>query len=176
VSAIKVDGRRAYALVRGGQEVHLRGREVTVSSYRVLDVRRASVGDLPVIDVDVMVACSSGTYIRALARDLGRDFGVGGHLTALRRTRVGRFGLDDVALDAAGLAGEDRPRLLSLAAVARRAFPVIEVDAATAAQIRFGRPLPISLEAPVVAMLHQETLLALYRPDEPGSRPLAVLV
>ncbi|MFZ1410957.1 MAG: tRNA pseudouridine(55) synthase TruB [Micropruina sp.] len=175
VSAIKVNGQRAYALVRSGQEVELRGREVTISRYQVLGHRLAMAGDLPVVDVDVVVDCSSGTYIRALARDLGRDLGVGGHLTALRRTRVGRFELADATLDAAGLAGEDRPSMLCLAEVARRAFPVLEVDDATAAEIRFGRPLPIALEAAVVAMLHEDTLLALYQPNEDGSKPLAVL-
>ncbi|OBK49785.1 tRNA pseudouridine(55) synthase TruB, partial [Mycobacterium sp. 1081908.1] len=90
VSAIKVDGRRAYRLVREGQTVELAARPVRIERFEVLAVRR----DGDVIDVDVDVDCSSGTYIRALARDLGAALGVGGHLTALRRTRVGRFGLD----------------------------------------------------------------------------------
>src|SRR4029079_18282433 len=81
VSAIKVDGKRAYERVRAGEEVALKARAVTISRYDVLDVRVAPDG----IDVDVSVDCSSGTYIRALARDLGADLGVGGHLTALRR-------------------------------------------------------------------------------------------
>src|SRR5207248_3021096 len=85
VSAIKVDGRRAYARVRAGEEVELPARPVTVSEFRLLD-RRGT-------DLDVTVECSSGTYVRALARDLGAALGVGGHLTALRRTRVGPFTL-----------------------------------------------------------------------------------
>jgi tRNA pseudouridine55 synthase len=91
VSAIKVDGKRAYARVRAGEEVVLKARPVTVSEFELLDVRR-----LPAtIDLDVRVVCSSGTYIRSLARDLGAALGVGGHLTALRRTRVGSFRVDD---------------------------------------------------------------------------------
>ncbi|MFF1572058.1 tRNA pseudouridine(55) synthase TruB [Leifsonia sp. NPDC058292] len=96
VSAIKVDGKRAYARVRAGEEVVLEARPVTVSEFEVLDVRRAVAAlGAPAIDVDVRVVCSSGTYIRSLARDLGVDLGVGGHLTALRRTRVGPFRVED---------------------------------------------------------------------------------
>ncbi|MDY0909175.1 tRNA pseudouridine(55) synthase TruB [Microbacterium sp. CFBP9034] len=86
-SAIKVDGRRAYDLARAGEQVELKAREVTVSRFHVAEERR----DAGTIDLDVVVDCSSGTYIRSLARDLGRTLGVGGHLTALRRTRIGPF-------------------------------------------------------------------------------------
>ena len=90
VSAIKVAGKRAYQLAREGQSVELAARRVRIDRFDVLAIRR-----LPeVVDVDVLVDCSSGTYIRALARDVGAALEVGGHLTALRRTRVGRFGLD----------------------------------------------------------------------------------
>jgi len=91
VSAIKVDGKRAYARVRAGEEFVLEGRPVTVSEFEVLGMRRSSVA----IDIDVRVVCSSGTYIRSLARDLGAGLDVGGHLTALRRTRVGPFLIED---------------------------------------------------------------------------------
>ncbi|KRC50558.1 tRNA pseudouridine synthase B [Leifsonia sp. Root227] len=91
VSAIKVDGKRAYARVRAGEEVVLKARPVTVSEFELLDVRRLPAA----IDLDVRVVCSSGTYIRSLARDLGAALGVGGHLTALRRTRVGSFRVED---------------------------------------------------------------------------------
>ena len=87
VSAIKVGGRRAYDLARAGEEVRLDPREVEVSRFEVLAQREAD----GCLDLDVVVDCSSGTYIRALARDLGADLGVGGHLTALRRTRIGPF-------------------------------------------------------------------------------------
>ncbi len=91
VSAIKVDGKRAYARVRAGEEVVLPSRAVTVSEFELLAERRAE----DAIDLDVRVVCSSGTYIRSLARDLGAGLGVGGHLTALRRTRVGRYDVRD---------------------------------------------------------------------------------
>ena len=92
VSAIKVDGKRAYDLVRAGEEVELKTREVTVSSFELVSSTRTSEG---FIDLEVKVDCSSGTYIRALARDLGQGLGVGGHITALRRTRVGSFEVSD---------------------------------------------------------------------------------
>ncbi len=101
VSAIKVDGKRAYARVRAGEEVVLQARPVTVSEFELLATRRLPAA----IDLDVRVVCSSGTYIRSLARDLGAALGVGGHLTALRRTRVGSFSVEDAhpieALDVA---------------------------------------------------------------------------
>ena len=177
VSAIKVDGRRAYALVRAGEEVALKPREVTVGRFEVLGSRPGQAGATPVLDVDVEVDCTSGTYIRALARDLGSVLATGGHLTALRRTRVGGFSLADVALDAAGLAGETAPPLLGLAEVARRSFPVVEVDDAAAREVGFGRALPLDLERDPTALLCGDALLALYRPDGPGRAvPVAVLV
>jgi tRNA pseudouridine55 synthase len=91
VSAIKIDGKRAYARVRAGEEVVLDARQVTISEFEVIELRRSNEE----IDVDVRVVCSSGTYIRSLARDLGSAVGVGGHLTALRRTRVGPFLVED---------------------------------------------------------------------------------
>ena len=101
VSAIKVDGKRAYARVRAGEEVVLQARPVTVSEFELLATRRLPAA----VDLDVRVVCSSGTYIRSLARDLGAALGVGGHLTALRRTRVGSFSVEDAhpieALDVA---------------------------------------------------------------------------
>lgn len=101
VSAIKVDGKRAYARVRAGEQIVLNARPVTVSEFELLETRRLEAA----IDLDVRVVCSSGTYIRSLARDLGAALGVGGHLTALRRTRIGAFRVEDAptleALDVA---------------------------------------------------------------------------
>ena len=91
MSAIKVDGKRAYQRVRAGEEVELAARPVTIHAIDVHDVSAATASSL---DVDVSVRCSSGTYVRAIARDLGAALGVGGHLTALRRTAVGAFALD----------------------------------------------------------------------------------
>jgi tRNA pseudouridine55 synthase len=91
VSAIKVDGVRSYARVRSGEEVELPARPVTVTSFVIHDIRRATVEGAVVVDLDATVGCTSGTYIRALARDLGSALGVGGHLTRLRRTRLFRY-------------------------------------------------------------------------------------
>jgi tRNA pseudouridine55 synthase len=176
VSAIKVAGRRAYAVVRAGGEVALAAREVTVSRFDVLAAREEQADGLPVLDLDVVIDCTSGTYIRALARDLGATLACGGHLTALRRTRVGAFDLDLVALDADGLAGEDAPPLMGMAEVARRAFDVVEVDADQASDIGFGRALDLTVPADPTALVHADRLLALYRPGADGTAiPLAVL-
>lgn len=168
VSAIKVNGQRAYKLAREGKEVELAARAVEVSRLDVLDVRPGA----GVLDVDLDVECSSGTYIRAIARDLGNALGVGGHLTSLRRTRIGGY---DVA-EAVTL-GNEPPRLMSMAEGARRSFPCINVDASAETDIRFGRPLTMPVPAEVTGMLSPTgELLALYRPDGDGSRPVAVLV
>ncbi|MDR0837190.1 MAG: tRNA pseudouridine(55) synthase TruB [Propionibacteriaceae bacterium] len=207
VSAIKVDGKRAYALVRAGEQVELKSRDVTVSKYDLLDVRRVSfakstvptdaglsacsVGaDAPVetapapsqpsitpstrgfLDLDVDVECSSGTYIRALARDLGRDLGVGGHLTSLRRLRVGAFGIEQSCqLDEASLAD-----LIPMGVAAKQAFPWVQVDAATAQEIHYGRKVQLSITHNPTALLDPDgDLLALYQPGDPA-RPIAVFV
>ncbi|MDE3721271.1 tRNA pseudouridine(55) synthase TruB [Nocardiopsis sp. N85] len=93
VSAIKVNGERAYKSAREGREVALKARPVTIATFAVTDIRRAADEAGAFVDVDVSIVCSSGTYIRSLARDMGADLGVGGHLTALRRTRVGPYDL-----------------------------------------------------------------------------------
>lgn len=176
VSAIKVDGKRSYARVRAGEKVELAARNVTVSRFEVVQVRPAVTQELALLDVEVVVDCTSGTYIRALARDLGETLGTGGHLTALRRTRVGGFDLGMAALDAVGLAGEHPPVLIDLAEVARRSFSVVEVDATQAREIGFGRSLRLELASDPTAMVFDGKLLALYRPTEAGTAaPVAVL-
>ncbi len=133
VSAIKVDGRRAYDRVRAGEEVALAARQVTVTRFEILERRDSASA----IDLDVVIDCSSGTYIRALARDLGAALGIGGHLTALRRTRVGGFDVTDaVAVDA--LAGAPT---LTAAAAAARTMPVLDVTADEARDLRHGKRL-----------------------------------
>ncbi|MEV4735457.1 MULTISPECIES: tRNA pseudouridine(55) synthase TruB [unclassified Microbacterium] len=133
VSAIKVDGRRAYDRVRAGEEVVLAARDVTVSRFDVRD-RRAVDG---AIDLDAVVDCSSGTYIRSLARDLGAGLGVGGHLTALRRTKVGSFDVADaVTLDDLATAVPMTP-----AAAASRVLDVLHVTAEEARDLRHGKRL-----------------------------------
>lgn len=133
VSAIKVDGRRAYDRVRAGEDVQLAAREVTVSRFEVLAVREGNGHR----DLDVVVGCSSGTYIRALARDLGAALGVGGHLTALRRTRVGGF---DVA-EAVDIEALDGAPTLAPADAAARVLPVLDVTADEARDLRHGKRL-----------------------------------
>lgn len=134
VSAIKVDGKRAYDLARAGQYVQLASRPVTVSRFEVTDpLRRVSEG--PVIDLDVVVDCSSGTYIRALARDLGAALGVGGHLTALRRTRIGPFSVVDAVDEASSEA------LMDAASVAALVLGRLDVTAEEARDLRHGKRL-----------------------------------
>jgi tRNA pseudouridine55 synthase len=141
VSAIKVDGQRSYARVRAGQDVVLPARTVTVSRFDILDQRPKTVHGHQVWDLDVIVDVSSGTYVRALARDLGAALGVGGHLTALRRTRVGRFGLDVAqSLTELEMASEvDDIPVITLADAARTSFAVRELTAAEATAVGYGQ-------------------------------------
>ncbi len=140
VSAIKVDGKRAYALVREGEEVVLAERPVTVSEFEVLATRRISITGDDWLDLDVRVVCSSGTYIRALARDLGESLGVGGHLTALRRTRIGPFAVAAASvLDADDLAD----RMLAPADVATRLFERIDLTAGEATDLGHGKRIAL---------------------------------
>lgn len=133
VSAIKVDGRRAYDRVRAGEEVVLAARDVVVSRFDLLETRRAEGR----IDLDVIVDCSSGTYIRSLARDLGEALGVGGHLTALRRTRVGPFEVSA----AVGLDALEGAPTLSPGDAAARILPVLEMSGDDARDLRHGKRL-----------------------------------
>jgi tRNA pseudouridine55 synthase len=170
VSAIKVGGRRAYQLVREGQEVELRSRAVRIDRFEVVAVRRGADG---VVDLDVEVDCSSGTYIRALARDLGAGLGVGGHLTSLRRTRVGRFGLDEArSLD--DLA--DSPRLTwTLDEACRLMFPHRDLTPEEVEATGHGRPLaPAGIDGVYAAGAADGRVIALLR-DE-GSRTKSVVV
>jgi tRNA pseudouridine55 synthase len=137
VSAIKVAGRRAYARVRAGEQVELAARPVTIFSLSLIGLRRP---EPELVDIDIDVRCSSGTYVRALARDLGDDLGVGGHLTALRRTAVGSFTTAE-ALSLDQLAEREQPVMLDLAQAARRLLPCREVDASEAAVLSHGGPL-----------------------------------
>jgi len=167
VSAIKVDGKRAYARVRDGEQVELRARPVTIHELVVHDVA------LP--DVRISVRCSSGTYIRAIARDLGAALGVGGHLTALRRTAVGPFDLavartlDELAEDVA---------VLPIADTARATFPGVDLDEEQAAHVRVGRALDLVLpgDGPHALFAPGGEFLALYERRGQQARPVAVFV
>jgi tRNA pseudouridine55 synthase len=134
VSAIKREGVRAYARVRAGESFELDPRSVVITSIEWRVLRRA----VDFLDLYLSVCCSSGTYVRALARDIGRELGVGGHLTSLRRTRVGGFSLDD-AVPLAKLTDET---LIPLAISAQRILPVVTVSQVDDAHVRHGRPIP----------------------------------
>jgi len=145
-SAIRVDGRRSYDRARSGEEVALAPRTVTVSRFEVLAERR----DAPFLDLDVVVECSSGTYIRALARDLGAALGVGGHLTALRRTDVGPFSVED-AVPADAIAPE---AVRDAAGVAEQLFPAVRLTGEQVAELTQGKKVRVeAADAGVVAAL-----------------------
>ena len=169
VSAVKVDGRRSYARVRGGEDVDLPPRPVTVARFDVVARREAA----PFLDLDVEVEVSSGTYVRALARDLGAALGVGGHLTALRRTRSGPFGVAEArTLEQL----EADPSVVPLADVARRLFPVRDLDDEQADMVSHGRFLEPGGDAgPVAAFSPDGTLVALLGDTARGAKPLLVL-
>ena len=176
VSAIKVDGKRAYKRVREGEEFDLPARRVTVSRLDVLDVRRTVAADgRAVIDVDVDVTCSSGTYIRAIARDLGAALGVGGHLTALRRTAVGRMTLAEAAT--LEELEERSPDVVSLpmADAARQAFPQRSASPDEARVLSHGGPLePVGIEGPYAVFGPAGELLAIV--SEKSGRARAEIV
>jgi len=172
VSAIKVAGKRAYQMVRDGETVELAARPVRIDRFDVLAVRRAA--DLiDVVDVDVTVDCSSGTYIRALARDVGDALGVGGHLTALRRTRVGLFGLDH-ARTLEQLV--ETPTLsYSLDEACLQAFPRRDLDDAQTVDVGHGRPLDAAgIEGPYAAVAPDGRVMALL--EDAGRRTRSVVV
>ena len=169
VSAIKVNGQRAYDLVRAGEQVTLAARPVTIHSLEVGSVRR----DEQVVDVDISVACSSGTYIRAIARDLGATLGVGGHLAALQRTSVGPFDLAD-ASTLEQLA--EKFEMVPIAEVAARCFPSYTLDDEETRAVAVGRKLEIDLGSvgPVALFDQGGTFMALY--EQQGSVASAVAV
>ena len=156
VSAIKIDGKRSYARVRGGEDFEIPARPVTVSSFQVYDVRPAVADDgTLVVDLVVSVVCSSGTYIRAIARDLGAETGVGGHLTALRRTRVGPYGLDAAkTLDQL----QEELTVMPSAEAAAAAFPRWDVDEKRARLLLNG----VRVDMPA----HFAGAVAVFGPDE----------
>ncbi|MGH3911808.1 MAG: tRNA pseudouridine(55) synthase TruB [Pseudonocardiaceae bacterium] len=170
VSAVKVNGRRAYALQRAGKQVELAARPVTVSRFELLALHR---GDR-VIDLDVLVECSGGTYVRALARDLGAALRVGGHLIALRRTRVGPFGLD-TARSLTELA--ERPDLtVNLDDAVATAFPRRAVDAQQAQVLAHGGRLPAAgLSGTSAAFDPSGHAIALLTESGSLARPVLVL-
>ena len=169
VSAIKVAGERAYARVRAGEEVRLAARPVTVQRFELVGPPRPS-GDC--CDLDVVVDCTSGTYVRALARDLGESLGVGGHLTALRRTRVGVFGLAQ-ALTLAELAELADPIALPLPRAIAATMPVRRLSPAEASELTFGRTIPpAGIEGTYGAIAETGEAVALLRESDGLARPV----
>ncbi|GAA3735806.1 tRNA pseudouridine55 synthase [Spinactinospora alkalitolerans] len=173
VSAIKVNGRRAYKKARAGEEVELKARPVTVSEFAVGDVRRVPDSEGLLIDVDARVTCSSGTYIRSLARDLGASLGVGGHLTALRRTRVGPY-------DLAGARTLDRLAeeftAVPLAEAVSVAFPSRVLTEEEARRVAHGNRIPAAGlgPGPIGLFAPDGSVLALAE-EHPGySKPIVV--
>ncbi|WP_329036259.1 tRNA pseudouridine(55) synthase TruB [Streptomyces sp. NBC_01725] len=179
VSAIKIDGKRSYARVRGGEDFEIPARPVTISSFKVYDVRPDVAEDgTPVVDLVVSVVCSSGTYIRALARDLGAGLGVGGHLTALRRTRVGPYGLDEArTLDQ----HQERLTVMPVADAAATAFARWDVDEKRAKLLLNGVRLDMPVRrdgaarsGPVAAFGPDGRFLALVEEQGGKAKSLAV--
>jgi tRNA pseudouridine55 synthase len=176
ISAIKIDGKRSYSRVRSGEEVELAARPVTVSSFTVHEVRVVAPADgTEVLDLDVTVECSSGTYIRALARDLGAGLGVGGHLTALRRTRVGPYTLGMAkSLDEL----EETFSYMPISEAAAAAFPRWDVDAEQARLLVNGVRLKVEGlgDGPIAVFGPEERFLALVEERTGQARILAVFV
>jgi tRNA pseudouridine55 synthase len=165
-SAIKVDGKRAYDLARAGQSVELKSRGVTVSAFELEGVARGEH-----LDLEVRIECSSGTYVRALARDLGDALGVGGHLTALRRTRIGPFRIED-ASELTNLDVDDA--LLSPAVVAEALFPIVRLDAAQVVDLTHGKRIQIADQprGPVAAIAPEGRLVGLVEVKDGLARPI----
>lgn len=169
VSAIKIDGKRAHQRVREGEKVEIPARPVTISRYDILEIRRNAA----FIDIDVEVDCSSGTYIRSLARDLGEELGVGGHLTALRRTQVGPFTLDNaVTLEKL----EETPHVsLTLDQALAASYPVLSVSEKEASNLAMGKWLaPRGLKGTHAAVDPHGRTIALVK--EQGKRLATIFV
>jgi tRNA pseudouridine55 synthase len=169
VSAVKVDGERAYDRVRAGETVVLASREVTISQLDVLEIRHLDQR----IEIDIEVTCSAGTYIRSIARDCGEELKVGGHLSALRRTRVAGF----TTAGAASIAGLKNGEFttLDLADVARVTFPVREIALDEKLELSFGRTLAQNRTEGIYAGISSSNeLIALLSNVEGKAKPIAV--
>ncbi|WP_035794053.1 tRNA pseudouridine(55) synthase TruB [Kitasatospora mediocidica] len=177
VSAIKIDGKRSYTRVREGEDFEIPARPTTVHSFAVHAQRAAVAEDgTPVVDLDVTVECSSGTYIRALARDLGAGLGVGGHLTALRRTRVGPYGVESArTLEQL----EEKFDVLPIGEAATAAFPRWDIGEDDARLLSTGARLTapgLGVEGPIAVFGPDGTFLALVEEKDGRAVPMAVFV
>ena len=176
VSAIKVDGERAYAKVRSGDEVKLKARPVTIHRFDVIGEPRLVIdGENTFLDFDAIIDCSSGTYIRALARDLGAALGVGGHLTALRRTKIGSYSIAQ-AQDLEGLTGETLA-VLPIEQAATQQFKVRSLSDQDVIDVRHGKRLRVIDEtesAPTAAIDSQGNLIAMLTKSGNAAKSLVV--
>jgi tRNA pseudouridine55 synthase len=169
VSAVKVGGERAYDRVRAGEVFELAPRTITITSLNILRIRHLD----KTTEVDIDVTCSAGTFIRAIARDLGDELSIGGHLRALRRTRVAGFSLD-VATTITDLKAKTFTAL-DLTDVARRTFAARELSVDEVRELSFGRSLsPSSTQAITAAISPENILIALLRNDGDKAKPVAV--
>jgi tRNA pseudouridine55 synthase len=169
VSAVKVGGERAYDRVRAGEVFELAARTITISALDILEIRH--LGALMEIDIDV--TCSAGTFIRAIARDLGSDLQVGGHLCALRRTRVAGFPISQ-AISFEDLKAQSFSPL-ELADVARATFQVRELGLDEVQELSFGRPLQANASDLIFAALSpDDRLIALLKNESGKAKPIAV--
>ena len=169
VSAVKVGGERAYDRVRAGESFELAAREVTITQLDVVQIRHCE----KTTEVDIEVTCSAGTFIRAIARDLGAELRVGGHLSALRRTRVAGFNENDAVSFENLKAGNFTS--LDLAAVARSTFAVRELTLEEVQELSFGRPLTENGHTAIAAALSPDNrLIALLKDEGDKAKPIAV--
>jgi len=169
VSAVKVDGERAYDRVRAGEVFELAARTITISSLEILEIRRLGVR----VEIDIDVTCSAGTFIRAIARDLGSDLKVGGHLSVLRRTRVAGFPISQAISFDELKAQTFTP--LALSDVARATFQVRELGLDEVSELSFGRPLVSNSNDQIFAALApDDRLIALLKNESGKAKPIAV--
>jgi len=176
VSAIKVDGERAYAKVRSGDEVKLKARPITIHRFEVTGEPRLVTDEGHLfLDFDAVIDCSSGTYIRALARDLGSALSVGGHLTALRRTKIGSYSIEQ-AQDLDGLTA-DALSVLPIEKAATQQFAVRELSDQEVIDLRHGKRLKVASESelePTAAVAADGTLVAMLTKSGNAAKSLVV--
>ena len=165
VSAIKINGQRAYDLVREGKEVEIPARQIDIYKLDVIEIKRGEF-----LDIEINVECSAGTYIRSIARDLGSSLGVGGHLISLRRSLVAPFSLSDCS-------SLESPEIRPLASEISKVMSVRNVDLLEAKELSFGRALSASsTDGPVVALTPDGQVAAILENREYGAQPVAVFI
>ena len=165
VSAIKINGQRAYDLVREGKEVDIPARQIDIYKLDVIEIKRGEF-----LDIEITVECSAGTYIRSIARDLGSSLGVGGHLISLRRSLVAPFSLSDCS-------SLESPEIRPLASEISKVMRVRDVDLQEVKELSFGRALAASsTDGPVVALAPDGQVAAILENREHGAQPVAVFI